>query len=85
MRWLLIILLFSCTPSKKVYLIGEGHSPENSPLTFSWRQIKGGQVQIKDRNQKTTTTDIKKGMYAWELTIRDAKGFTFKDTAYLKY
>lgn len=91
MRYVLLILLISCTTSKRVatlttvrldgskskVLNGDGKGSINN---WDWRQIKGMVSPIDNYKSKVTQTRVVSGAYAWELTGIDNLGNIGKDT-----
>lgn len=69
--------------SVNVVLDGLGsNDPDGDPLTFSWAQVSGRQVEIRDAARVAASfLPTVSGVYVFELTVSDGDGGIGKDTA----
>lgn len=89
---ILISLFCSCTTSKQsivsIRLDGlKSYDPDGYIAKWSWRQLTGPTVIIKNRLSDTTRAEAtdKEVSYTFELTVTDDKGATGKDTVIINY
>jgi hypothetical protein len=93
MKWLLIILVFasSCTTTEKTAVIrldgSKSYDPDGYISKWSWRQLSGPAVIIRNRLSDTTTANAsdKEVSYSFELTVTDNQGAVDKDTVTIGY
>lgn len=81
---LLLLLFYSCTPTKKstwVNLDGsKSYDPIGTIIKYEWRQIQGATTEIENKDKKITKAKIENGYYLFELTGWNDRGFWDKDT-----
>jgi chitodextrinase len=64
-----------------VMLAGSGSHPEGAELSFSWRQVDGPSVPLRNANTATASfTPEKEGEYRFDLTVRDPAGVIDSDS-----
>lgn len=90
-----IILLFlfcSCTTSKQTAVVSirldgsKSYDLDGYIAKWSWRQLAGPAVVIKNKSSDTTRAGVdKEASYTFELMVTDDKGAIAKDTVTVEY
>lgn len=72
-------------PGDSITLNGDGHDPDDDPITFEWTQLSGSTVQLTGADSKTasfTAPDVdSETQLEFQLKVTDDKGASDKDTA----
>lgn len=86
-----VLIFCSCTTTEKTAVIrldgSKSYDPDGYIAKWSWRQLSGPAVIIRNRLSDTTraNTSNKEVSYSFELTVTDNKGATDKDTVTVEY
>jgi len=74
--------IFVFSPDNSVILQGTGEDSEHDKITFEWKMVKGPSAStIENPNVfKTKVFNLATGEYVFELTAKDARGLSGKDT-----
>jgi hypothetical protein len=70
-------------PTRTTTLSGSGTDPDGTIASFSWTKLSGspsGGAITNSTSATTTVTTLTQGVYKYQLTVKDNKGATGKDT-----
>lgn len=67
-------------PKKSISILGSGTDSDGNVTSYSWRKTSGGEATLKNTNkEKLEVSNLKAGIYKFELTVEDDKKSTHSD------